>query len=273
MTTITPQGARHRAARRPSTPLTVALSGQGARRGIAAFASSGLVLTMAATSAAATPESSALPNVDISAATSEALTAMVTTPTVTVPADITWSADVVASAEATPPPPPPEPEPEPEPVVERNTEVASRTAERTAIEEPAEAAPAAAVEAAPAPAPAPAPVAATSGIGQQIVDIARQYIGTPYVYGGATPAGFDCSGFTQYVYAQVGISLPRSSSAQGSVGYRVSAAEARPGDLVWGPGHVGIYTGNGQHIAARNPGTALYESPIYISNPVFIRVL
>jgi cell wall-associated NlpC family hydrolase len=269
VTTMTPQGARHRAARRPSTPLTVALSGQGARRGIAAFASSGLVLTMAATSAAATPESSALPNVDISAATSEALTAMVTTPTVTVPADITWSADVVASAEATPPPPPPEPEP----VVERNTEVASRTAERTAIEEPAEAAPAAAVEAAPAPAPAPAPVAATSGIGQQIVDIARQYIGTPYVYGGATPAGFDCSGFTQYVYAQVGISLPRSSSAQGSVGYRVSAAEARPGDLVWGPGHVGIYTGNGQHIAARNPGTALYESPIYISNPVFIRVL
>ena len=78
MTTITPQGARHRAARRPSTPLTVALSGQGARRGIAAFASSGLLLTMAATSAAAAPESSALPNVDISAATSEALTAMVT---------------------------------------------------------------------------------------------------------------------------------------------------------------------------------------------------
>ncbi|WP_123920122.1 C40 family peptidase [Georgenia muralis] len=268
---MTPQGARHRAARRPSTPLTVALSGQGARRGIAAVASSGLILTMAATSASAAPQTSALPNVDISAATSEALTAMVTTPTVTVPADITWSADVVASAEATPPPPPPEPEPEPEPVVERDTAAASRTAERTAIEAPA-ARTAAPAPAEAAPTPAPAPVAAASGVGQQIVNIARQYVGVPYVWGGATPAGFDCSGFIQYVFAQVGISLPRTSSAQGSVGYRVSAAEARPGDIIWGPGHSGIYTGNGQHIAARNPGTALYESPIYMSNPVFIRV-
>ena len=105
-----------------------------------------------------------------------------------------------------------------------------------------------------------------------MVNIARQYLGTPYVYGGNSPGGFDCSGFTQYVFAQVGVSLPRSSSQQRNAGTVVSAAEARPGDLVWGPGHVGIYTGNGNHIAARNPGTPLSEGPIYMANPVFIRV-
>ncbi|MFV0253584.1 MAG: C40 family peptidase [Beutenbergiaceae bacterium] len=105
-----------------------------------------------------------------------------------------------------------------------------------------------------------------------MVDIARRYIGTPYVYGGASPSGFDCSGFTSYVFAQVGISLPRTSSAQRYAGTVIPASEARPGDLIWAPGHVGIYTGNGNHIAARRPGTALYEGPIYLSNPVFIRV-
>ena len=113
---------------------------------------------------------------------------------------------------------------------------------------------------------------AASASGSAVVDIARRYVGTPYVHGGTSPAGFDCSGFTSYVFAQVGVSLPRSSGAQRNAGQVVSAAEARPGDLVWGPGHVGIYTGNGQHIAARNPGTALHEGPIWLSNPTFIRV-
>jgi cell wall-associated NlpC family hydrolase len=257
--TPTVPGARHRAARRPSTPLTALVSGPGARRSLLTVASSGLALTMAATTAAAAPQSSttqALPQVDVTSLTSEALSALVTTPSVSVPADVSWSVEAVA-AEATPAP---EPEPAPAPVVERES-ATSRDTARAPL-----------AEAAPPPEAAPAPAPAASASASAIVNIARQYIGVPYVSGGATPAGFDCSGFTQYVFAQVGISLPRTSSEQRYAGTQVSAAEARPGDLVWGPGHVGIYTGNGQHIAARSPGTALYESPIYISNPIFIRV-
>ena len=112
-------------------------------------------------------------------------------------------------------------------------------------------------------APAPAPAVSSSAI----VNYARQFLGVPYVWGGTTTSGFDCSGFTQYVFAHFGINLPRTSSAQATAGTRVSAAEARPGDLVWWPGHVGIYTGNGNNIAARQPGTPLTEGPIYHSSP------
>jgi cell wall-associated NlpC family hydrolase len=168
------------------------------------------------------------------------------TPGVVVPTDAEWTLTAVEVTGEKPAPPP---------VVqaaaspERGAS-ASRSTSRSAVA---------------AAAPASASAAA-------VLSIARQYIGVPYVLGGTTPAGFDCSGYTQYVFAKVGISLPRTSSAQRNAGTVVPASQARPGDLVWWPGHIGIYTGNGQHIAARRAGTPLQEGPLF-GSPVFIRVL
>lgn len=171
----------------------------------------------------------------------------------------------------------------PEPVIEEapaevEVEVEAPAAPAAAPAQ-AEAAPQAAAasvqtQAAPQAAPqaaAPAPAPAVSSGNQSVVAIARQYVGAPYVYGGTTPAGWDCSGFTSYVFAQAGISLPRSSSAQLYAGRTIPASQAQPGDLVWWPGHVGIYTGNGMHIAARNPSSGTYEGPVY-GAPTYVRV-
>ncbi|WP_395640286.1 C40 family peptidase [Pseudolysinimonas sp.] len=105
-----------------------------------------------------------------------------------------------------------------------------------------------------------------------IVSIAMQYLGSPYVYGGASPAGFDCSGFTQFVFAHVGIALPHSSSAQGR--YTAIAPEAAmAGDLVVtdGGGHVGIYLGDGTMIHAGTPATGVKISRPW-GNYWFVRV-
>jgi len=99
---------------------------------------------------------------------------------------------------------------------------------------------------------------------------ALKYQGVPYVFGGATPAGFDCSGFVLYVYAQFGISLPHSSTAQGARGTVISAAEAVPGDLLVKPGHIGFYAGNGMILHASQPGTPLRIGPMY-GNYTYVR--
>jgi peptidoglycan DL-endopeptidase CwlO len=119
--------------------------------------------------------------------------------------------------------------------------------------------------AAPAEVPAPAATAAAppSRYGG-VVGIAMRYLGVPYVWGGASPAGFDCSGLVMYVYAQVGVSLPHSSYAQYSMGVPVSMSDLQPGDLVffYGLGHVGIYVGGGSFIHAPHTGDVVKISSL-----------
>ncbi|WP_232333683.1 C40 family peptidase [Agromyces laixinhei] len=105
-----------------------------------------------------------------------------------------------------------------------------------------------------------------------VYNVATQYIGTPYVYGGATPAGFDCSGFVMYVYAQFGISMPHSSAGQGAMGTRIAEADAQPGDLVIMPGHDGFYAGNGMILHAPYEGASVRVQPIWTSDYYIVRI-
>jgi peptidoglycan DL-endopeptidase CwlO len=94
----------------------------------------------------------------------------------------------------------------------------------------------------------------------RLVAYARTFVGVRYSYGGTSPSsGFDCSGFTRFVYAHFGIELPHYSVAQFGLGHRVSRVGLRPGDLVFfsGLGHVGIYVGGGRFIHAPHTGTTV----------------
>lgn len=109
----------------------------------------------------------------------------------------------------------------------------------------------------------PAPIY-NANTGNAIVDAALSQVGTPYVYGGSQPGGFDCSGLTSWAYAQAGKSIPRTSGAQWSAGQAVSVNDMQPGDIVvsYGGGHVGIYIGNGQMVHAPTTGDVVKVSPL-----------
>ena len=126
----------------------------------------------------------------------------------------------------------------------------------------------------------------SSGSNSDIVALAKQHLGTRYSYGGASPSGFDCSGFTMYVYNQMGYSLPHSATSQwqSGLGTRVySISELQPGDLVFfndpsrnagkACSHAGIYIGNGQHIhssSSRSGGVIISDLTSGYYNTYFV---
>lgn len=130
----------------------------------------------------------------------------------------------------------------------------------------------------------PAPSRASRPMGDRVVSIAKQYISTPYVFGGTGPGGFDCSGFTQYVFRQAGITLNRMADGQFTQGQFVGESMLAAGDLVFfstyevGPSHVGIYVGNGRFIhSGSSTGVTIsglhdsYWGPRYIGARRIIR--
>ena len=150
-------------------------------------------------------------------------------------------------------------------VAQQQTAAASRSEERESLNQAA----AAPVVSTPLP---------SGEGGSAVASYAMQFVGVaPYMGGGTTPAGWDCSGFVQYVFAQFGVSLPRTSGAQATVGVAVpSLAEAVPGDIIANGSHAGIYIGNGMVVNAMNPGQGTGTLPVswaYVGSYSIRRVL
>lgn len=257
---------RHRAARRPVlTDVARTAAEQAAafagRTAVAAAAGSGVLLSLVAPSAQAAPAtevssslagkavSGTLDTADLNALTTQAKESVAAAPVVTVAADATLEVETAAVSVVS---------------AEENEEYQAELAAEAEAE--AEAKAAAAAEAA-AAVEIPA-----SAQGSAIVSIGMRYLGVPYLWGGETPAGMDCSGFTSYVFAQVGIDLPRTSSEQRYAGTEVPWSQAQPGDLLWSPGHIAIYAGDGMQIEAPVPGKSVRYTQVWQSNPVVLRV-
>lgn len=289
--------ARHRKAARPLTPLSDAAP--ALRRGLVVAASSGLALTMITSAAnAAGGNTQSLERsagaLGIGPATAKAEALITQNTPIEVDADVVADADTPATSEvATEAPGPSEEELAAQAAAEQAAEQAAAeqaqaeqaAAEQAAAEqaaaEQAQAEQAAAEQAQAAPAVStedeaaestavPASSAVPQGVGSDAVAIGSNYLGTPYAWGGGAPGGFDCSGFVSYVYAQMGISLPHQSGDILNSGTVISASEARPGDILWWPGHVGIYAGDGQ-VLHSTPGPGVSITNIW-GSPTYLRV-
>ena len=269
--------ARHRKAARPLTPLSDAAP--ALRRGLVVAASSGLALTMITSAAnAAGGNTQSLERsagaLGIGPATAKAEALITQNTPIEVDADVVADADAPATSEvATEAPGPSEEELAAQAAAEQAAEQAAAEqaqAEQAAAEQ-AQAAPAVSTEDEAAESTAvPASSAVPQGVGSDAVAIGSNYLGTPYAWGGGAPGGFDCSGFVSYVYAQMGISLPHQSGDILNSGTVISASEARPGDILWWPGHVGIYAGDGQ-VLHSTPGPGVSITNIW-GSPTYLRV-
>jgi cell wall-associated NlpC family hydrolase len=110
--------------------------------------------------------------------------------------------------------------------------------------------------------------------GATVLQVAAKYVGTPYVFGGSTPAGFDCSGYVAFVFSQFGVALPHSVHGQDRLGILIKPEDAVPGDLVIfnDLSHDGIYAGNGNFYHSPRRGDSVKLAPIFTSAVHFVRL-
>ncbi|MFI2361570.1 C40 family peptidase [Promicromonospora sp. NPDC019610] len=237
---------RHRDSRPAQTPLTILArtatenAGTVARRGALAAAAGGVLISTIATTAHAAPAMDLKTDVKTAKLNSVDLNSL----TAVAKQSVAAAPTVTVPADAKMP-------------IEMEALGASTGADGEKGEGPA-------VVSVDAPDPVP--------LGQQAVNVAFNYLGITYVLGGNSPAeGMDCSGLIQYTYAQLGISLPHSSGALLSSGYQVTYPE--PGDIVWTPGHVALYAGDGMIIEAWAAGMPVRYTEMWQNSPTFIRVV